>query len=143
MNESEKYISYIYIWTKTSMEKVYCGQLGVGPLTIYVTLGNFLNIWDKRKISWVSWVSAVLWAEALVDFVLDGLFMEVCTANSLGRERPYLPLEQRKGLLTDYCKRSRFLNLEFLICDRTHWVYRTNLSHSAESLWDLVDKEQK
>lgn len=41
-----------------------------------------------------------LQAEALVDFVLDYLFKDVCIATSFGRKRECLPLEQRESFFT-------------------------------------------
>lgn len=46
----------------------------------------------------------------------------VCTANSLWRQKQYLPMEQRESLPKAHYKRSGFLNLAFRISDTTHCV---------------------
>lgn len=53
----------------------------------------------------------ILHAEKLTDFVLNDLKNNDCRVNSLGRQREYLPLEKRLGLVTAHYGRFKFSKL--------------------------------
>lgn len=131
MSKSKKCSSYIIARPRKAQRKVSHGQVGVCPLTICETLRKFLNIWDKRQISCVSHVSTWVVSKGTGRFVLDCLSPSVCRANSLCRQKQYLPMEQRGSLPTVCYKRSGFLNLAFHIREITHWV----CPHEPEPLY--------